>query len=125
MNHAIKLGLAVAFVGAAVVGARAAHADPPPNQAAITLKDKEHPVGCSAFGLQTSDQIHTVSTPSGNTKLVCHFDVPEAQRPKSAEDKSGFACGIFLPGGASKLTTDSSFKMTPGGKAKLECTVKL
>ena len=122
MKNAIKGGIVAALLGFAALGAATAHADS--SSAAITLKDKEHPVGCSAFGLHTNDKIHTVSTPSGNTKLICRFDVPEAQRPAKVQEKNGFPCGIYVPGG-SKSTTDSSFQMTPGGQAKLECTVKL
>jgi hypothetical protein len=123
MKTILKAGVMFAFLGIGTIVASSARADDP--EPAITLKDKEHPVGCRAFGLTTTTNIHTVSTPSGNTKLICHFDVPEAQRPKKMEERTGFTCGIFLPGGASKRTNDTSFQKTPGGKAKLECTVKL
>jgi len=124
MKMLFALGAAVVLVGATFVVSdiRVASADNEP--AAITLKDKEHPVGCMAFGLQTNTGIHTVATPSGNTKLICHFTVPEAQRPKTMDRRSGFLCGIYLPTG-NKYTNDSYFQSTPGGQAKLECTVKL
>jgi hypothetical protein len=124
MKNVIKVGVSLALMGVLGIAASHARADAD-HPAAITLKDKEHPVGCRAFGLQTSDKIHTVSTPSGNTKLTCHFNVPEGQRPPSTQEKNGFACGIFLPNGATKITNDSSFQKTPGGQAKLECTVKM
>jgi hypothetical protein len=93
------------------------------NNAAIVLQGGEHPFGCWAFGLYTPDAAHTVSTSSGNTKLICHFDVPVGMRPTKAQSFQNFGCGIYLPSG-SLFTSDSSFISTPGGKAKLECTVK-
>ncbi len=114
------------FVGVlAVVGAVGATQARAQNaNAAITLKDKEHPVGCYAFGLHTTDRIHTVSNAGGMTKLTCHFNIPEGQRPTKVETQTGFGCGIFLPHG-SKFTNDTSFTKNPGGEAKLECTLKL
>ena len=58
-------------------------------EAAIVLKDLDHPTGCFATSLtypdpdgnplplHTEDQIHTVANSKGNVKLICHFDLPE------------------------------------------------
>ena len=94
---------------------------------AVVLKGEDHPYGCftSQLGtpLITVDQIHTVATKSGNTKLVCHFDIPEEYIPAKVVQTSGFPCGIYLPNG-NAFTTDSFFTANPGGKALMECSVK-
>lgn len=40
---------------------------------------------------------HEVDTPSGNTSLICHFDVPEALQGEvtKAMQQSGFPCDTF------------------------------
>lgn len=67
----------------------------------------------------TDEKTHSVSTPSGNSVLKCHFVVPEGFEPQSAINRAGFPCGTFLG-----LTFDSKSVVTPGGKAHLTCQVK-
>ena len=124
MTRSTTLALALTCLALGAVAAPGIAQADNDKDPAITLKDKEHPVGCHAFGLQTTDKIHTVEAANGNTKLICDFSVPEGQRPAKMEEKKGFACGIYLPTG-NKTTTDTVFQKTPGGTAKLECTVKL
>jgi hypothetical protein len=95
---------------------------------AVVLKGEDHPYGCFTSQLGTTvlitlDQIHTVATKSGNTKVVCHFDIPEEFVPTKVVQSSGFGCGIYLPNG-SVATTDTFFTANPGGKALMECSVK-
>jgi hypothetical protein len=95
---------------------------------AVVLKGDDHPYGCFTSQLPgtpliTQDQIHTVATKSGNTKLVCHFDIPEGYAPAKVVQSYGFGCGIYLPT-VSVATTDTFFTANPGGKALMECTVK-
>ena len=94
--------------------------------AAVVLKDADHPVGCFyggfGFPLFTEDEIHTVATKNGNVKLICHFDVPEGFEPAKTMKNSGFGCGIYLPDG-STFTDDTRAMMNPGGRAKLTCTI--
>ena len=70
-------------------------------------------------GLFSNDQTHSVVTSSGNTMLVCHFDIPAGAEPAKATHADGFACNTFLG-----FTTDSKMVATPGGRATLTCTVK-
>ena len=72
-------------------------------EAAIVLKDLDHPRGCYATSLDpdgdplfTADEIHTVATSKGNVKLMCHFDLPEGFRLSRPFKDSGFLCGIYL-----------------------------
>ena len=74
--------------------------------------------GNFASGLTTLES-HSVVTSSGNTKLVCHFDIPAGQEPAKATHAAGFGCNTFLG-----FTTDSKMVATPGGKATLTCSVK-
>lgn len=95
------------------------------DNAATITKD----FGCGGFvptedgdfgsGLFSAEGSHSVATSSGNTKLVCHFDIPEGLEPARATHAEGFVCGTFLG-----LTTDSKMVATPGGTATLTCSVK-
>ncbi len=75
-----------------------------------------------------TQEVHLVLTSSDNSKLVCHFDIPEGEEPKKVFKNSGFECGYWIPGtgtpGTHVVTTDSKFIATPGGQAKLECSFK-
>lgn len=116
----------------ALTGPRAMAAD---GHGAIVLKDLQSPFGCFIEeGLVTSiplftdgvgprQGIHTVATPSGNVKLICNFVIPEGFAPAQAMKATGFECGIFLPTG-SVFTANTTALATPGGEAKLECTIK-
>jgi hypothetical protein len=127
MNNILKS--TVAGVGAAILllGISAAHADSP--NAAVVLKDLDHPFGCFAFvpvtftPLFTADEIHTTATSNGNVQLTCHFNITEGFEPATAVKTTGFGCGIFLPSGAA-FTTDTSMVANPGGRATLKCLVK-
>lgn len=82
----------------------------------------EKDVGCSGFvpggiGLFTTET-RSITTSSGNTKLVCHFDIPEGFEPETAVSDEGFGCNTFLG-----FTTDSRMVATPGGRALLTCEI--
>ena len=109
-------------------------------EAAIVLKDLDHPTGCYATSLMnmnstgpllyTEDRIHTVASSKGNIKLICHFDLPEDVHLSRPFKDFGFLCGIYLPnkkepeGYDYVFTTRTSFQATPGGKATLICETK-
>lgn len=69
--------------------------------------------------LFTDETTHAVNTPSGNSLLKCHFDIPAGHEPKKAIVKEGFSCGTFLGS-----TTNSQSVCAPGGKCDLTCQVK-
>src|ERR1041385_145333 len=69
--------------------------------------------------LFTSKASHEVDTPSGNSILQCHFDIPKDFAPAHTLHHKGFLCSTFLG-----LTTDSKLVLTKGGKALLICRVK-
>jgi len=87
---------------------------------AVVIKD----VGCSGFvpgsgfPLHSDEKTHSTATPSGNTMLVCHFDIPEGEEPEKATRDSGFECGTYLG-----TTNNSKMVATPGGKATLTCKI--
>jgi hypothetical protein len=109
-------------------------------EAAIVLKDLDHPTGCFATSLttmkspgpllHTEDQIHTVASPKGNVKLICHFDLPEDVHLSRPFRDFGFLCGIYLPNKKNPdgfdyvFTTRTTFWVTPGGTATLTCETK-
>jgi len=95
------------------------------SNAAIVLKDLDHPTGCYYSGVfSTVDQIHTVATSSGVVKLVCQFDTPDGYLPSGkAVHIEGFSCGIYLPTG-SLITTDSRIDINKNN-ATMECWIKL
>jgi len=68
------------------------------------------------ISLSTNAKTQSVITPSGNTKLTCHFDIPDSYRPNRAIKNEGFPCGTFLG-----TTTNSMSVVNPGGKAQLTC----
>ena len=117
-----------AFAFTAVLGTPAAYAANP--NAAIVLKDLDHPSGCfvsvpiSSVPLFTSDEIHTTATPSGNVSLICHFNIPAGSEPARAVKASGFTCGIFLPGPVTAFTNNTELVANPGGRAVLKCQIK-
>ena len=71
--------------------------------------------GLSA-ALHTTES-HAVVTPSGNTQLTCHFDVPPAIAPSGTLHHEGFLCGT--QGG---FTRDSR-SVTNKNEALLVCTI--
>jgi hypothetical protein len=62
-----------------------------------------------------TEDLHSVITPSGNTKLTCHFEGPRI--PKTVVGR-GFLCQTFLG-----LTRESHFVYTKSGNATLTCRV--
>jgi hypothetical protein len=119
--------LALVGVGVLVLGMSTAHAGSP--NAAVVLKDFDHPSGCffmmpnSLVPLFTTDEIHTTATSSGNVRLTCHFNIPEGFEPAKAVKASGFPCGIFLPS-ETVFTTNTEMVANPGGRATLKCQVR-
>ena len=69
--------------------------------------------------LFTSQASHEVDTPTGNSTLQCHFDIPKGFAPAQTLHHKGFLCSTFLG-----LTTDSKSVTTKGGKVLLTCRVK-
>ena len=117
----------LALAAAGAVGTSTVHAGSP--NAAVVLKDSDHPSGCffmmpnSLVPLFTTDEIHTTATSSGNVRLTCHFNIPEGFEPAKAVKASGFTCGIFLPS-ETVLTTNTEMVANPGGRATLKCQIK-
>ena len=68
--------------------------------------------------LFSPDRNHSVATPSGNTTLKCHFDIPAGLEPSKAFRARGFGCGTFLG-----FTTNSMAVASPGGKVTLTCQI--
>ncbi len=62
-----------------------------------------------------TENLHSVITPSGNTKLTCHFEGPPIQKTVVGK---GFLCGTFLG-----LTTQSHFVYNKSGNATLTCLI--
>jgi len=63
-------------------------------------------------------QTQMVITPSGDTMLTCHFDIPAGFEPAKAIKNGGFLCFTLLG-----FATASNSVATPGGKAHLTCFV--
>jgi hypothetical protein len=96
------------------------------SNAAIVMKDLDHPYGCSyQGGLYTQDQIHTGATSSNVVKLICHFEVPDGYLPSGkAIHVEGFSCGIYLPDdGIGIQTMDSRIDINKN-RATMECWIK-
>jgi hypothetical protein len=64
----------------------------------------------------TTTDSHTVVTPSGNTVVVCHFDIPNPTG-KALVFKD-FGCATLIGG-----TTDSQFVLSAGGQGTLTCHI--
>ena len=75
--------------------------------------------GGATTGLFAPEGAHAVTNSSGNTTLVCQFDIPEGFEPAKAVKATGFLCGTYFG-----ITEDSWVLATPGGKATLVCKVK-
>ena len=63
----------------------------------------------------TTTQSQAVITPSGHTKLTCHFEGPPIAETVVAED---FLCSTFIG-----LTTESHFVYTKSGRGTLVCHI--
>ena len=85
-------------------------------------------VGVDFLVTAQDNQLAAVITPSGDTMLTCHFDIPAGFEPAKAIKNRGFPCLTFLDstslGLTLGLTLDSNSVATPGGKAHLTCFVK-
>lgn len=66
-----------------------------------------------------TNETHSVETPSGNTKLTCHFDIPAGLEPATDLIFKGFNCGTFLG-----LTTNSQSVVSTEGRILLRCMIK-
>ncbi|MCB2205018.1 hypothetical protein KQI65_09740 [bacterium] len=62
---------------------------------------------------------HSVATPSGNTKLTCHFTIAEAYIPSQAVIEKGWTCNTYLG-----LTNESMRVIDTEGNAMIRCTIK-
>jgi hypothetical protein len=73
--------------------------------------------GLSAFLFTT--ETHIVNTPSGNTTLVCHFDVPEELQDEvqKAMKHEGFGCGTQFG------VTFDTFAVTNKNRVLLNCSI--
>jgi hypothetical protein len=95
------------------IAANAAAADA--NQGAFVIKDQFcvalHPNGSFLF----TNDTHIVVTPSGRTKLTCHFDGPPAKETVNQKNFLCFALG--------NPTTDSHFVYTKSGQGTLTCHI--
>ena len=69
--------------------------------------------------ISTAERAQSVRTKSGNSKLTCHFTVPDDLVPSSVRIAEGFLCRV-----QGELTDETSMSVTPGGKGKLTCQVK-
>jgi hypothetical protein len=66
--------------------------------------------------LSTNEKTQSVITPSGNTKLTCHFEGPPIEETTVQKD---FLCPTFL----GTPTTESHFVYTKGGQGTLTCRI--
>lgn len=73
--------------------------------------------------LFTTDS-HSVVTPSGNSKLTCHFEIPDGDAPDRAMRFQGFPCGT--PGGLTTNTWSVSSTQEDDvlGTVLLQCMIK-
>ena len=77
------------------------------------------PTPTGGFGTFLIGSLHSVVTSSGNSQLVCKFDITAGQEPAKATRAEGFGCGTFLG-----FTTDTKMVASPGGQATLVCKVR-
>lgn len=111
-------GLAFAAITAAALsfGGVPAGSGSPMAQAggATVIQDHGCIIGPEASGLPfplVTLETHSVITPSGNTLLSCHFDVPRGYRPAKTMRHSGFLCDTFAG-----VTTNSMAVTTRGAR---------
>jgi hypothetical protein len=109
---AMLASVALLFV-AMSLGSRPAEAQ---EEGAFVIKE----FACQAFVppdlfLITNEKTQAVVTPSGNTKLTCHFDGPAVEETTV---QKGFLCETFLG-----TTTESQFVYTKSGQGTLQCRI--
>jgi hypothetical protein len=114
--HAVRVTLAVAIcvVGIAAVGAKAS-ADPGNGNGATVIN------GLSCFVFLppvsgTTTDTHTVVTPSGNTVVICHFDIVNPTGMAIVD--TGFGCSTLIG-----TTNDSKFVLSASGEGTLTCHI--
>jgi hypothetical protein len=114
-GSAATLAVSVAVGGSLLLSGGAASAAPG-GEGAFVIKGE----GCSGilpngtFLFTTDTQI--VVTPSGNTKLTCHFDGPSVSETVNQKDFLCFAQG--------QSTFNSHFVYTKSGQGTLTCQIK-
>jgi hypothetical protein len=104
-----------ALVASIGVAAAAATAPADPGNGAVVIND----LGCFVFlppVSGTTTDSHTVVTPSGNTVLICHFDL--ANPTGQALVFENFGCSTLIGG-----TNDSKFVLSASGKGTLTCHI--
>jgi hypothetical protein len=110
---AVAMLASVALVFVAIsLGSRPAEAQ---EEGAVVIKEQF----CFAF-LPPAPYVETnehqeVNTPSGNTKLTCHFQGPPIEETTVQKD---FFCGTLFG-----LTTESYFVYTKSGQGTLTCYI--
>jgi hypothetical protein len=109
---AVLACVALVFV-AISLGARPSEAQ---EEGAVVIKE----FGCSANlppapSLFTFEQTQSVITPSGRTKLTCHFEGSPIEETTVQKD---FGCNTYLG-----FTTESYFVYTKSGQGTLTCRI--
>ena len=103
----IGLSVMVAFIATLVTGTIVMS---DPGGGATIIQDQLCVLTWSG-GFATTTDTQSVITPSGNTALICHFDIPDVVLDKAERD-AGFFCSTNLG-----LTTDSMYVVSPSGKS--------
>ena len=111
----VLVALAVAIFGMTTTQAESDNAATVVGEFGCSLIAADSGLG---IGLFTSEKTHSVTTSSGNTVLICHFDIPEGFEPNKALVTSGFLCSTNFG-----LTNNSRSRATPGGNALLVCQI--
>ena len=120
----IGLGMRVfALLALPAIGTTAAqsvaYAD---GKGATVTKDVPCAIGTTSTGLIVTFQSHAVVTPSGNSHLVCHGELPT--RPPKTTVLKDVPCLVFRPGGGVTLASSSHVVLTKSGRANLTCHFK-
>jgi hypothetical protein len=119
MKKALLTGVMLTALAAITPIAQAADPDPGAtviNEFGCVLQARDSGLKVTLF---TNETTHAVITPSGNSLLQCHFEIPVGFAPDKAIVHEGFLCGTFKG-----ITTNSESVATPGGTATLRCEVK-
>ncbi len=76
-----------------------------------------------SFALFTTDS-HSVVTPSGNSKLTCHFEIPDGEAPDRAVRFKDFNCSTFAGLTTNSWSVSSTQEDDVLGTVLLQCMVK-
>jgi len=104
-----------AFAAAFSFAVAAVPAGADPGNGAVVVND----LACFVFlppVIGSTTDSHTVVTPSGNTVLICHFDLVNPTGEALVFDN--FLCGTLIGG-----TTDSKFVLSASGQGTLTCHI--